>query len=50
MVVAGGLLLVALTAFVASVGVGILLGRRLDRLMEARAAREAEGAKEVQPK
>jgi hypothetical protein len=38
---------VAVVAFAASVGVGILLGRRLDRIVEGRASAESDAGREV---
>ncbi len=40
-------LVLAAAAAVLSVGVGILLGRRLDGMMEARASRESGAGEEV---
>jgi len=41
------LLAVALVAFVVSIGIGILLGRRLDRIVERHVASESDAGREV---
>jgi hypothetical protein len=41
------LLALALVAFVVSIGIGILLGRRLDRIVEKHAASQSDAGQEV---